>query len=109
MRKKLLTKNQRKILIYVFITFSDAPCLLLEHSSLFRYIKLLQNFKCENKKLLIILSGHELTSSQPQCRYAHSVGGYVCHPHWPGVIMHAGGVEGWRRSRYEYRDQLEVS
>ena len=55
------------------------------------------------------MSGHELTSSQPQCRYAHSVEGYVCHPHWPGVIMHAGGVEGWRRSRYEYRDQLEVS
>ena len=22
--------------------------------------------------------------------------------------MHAGGVEGWKKSKYEYRDQLEV-
>ena len=23
--------------------------------------------------------------------------------------MHTGGVEGWKNSKYEYRDQLEVS
>ena len=64
--------------------------------------------------LMLMLQAHKILVTSPEAKFIFPfLGPGLWTGTWPGLVnycrtMHTGGVEGWKKSKYEYRDQLEV-